>query len=245
MGDAVMAVFGVPVVHEDDALRAARAALEMRDTLIDLNEELAQRWGVHLDVHTGLNTGEVVIGESPGGEMSTVGDAVNVAQRLEASAPPGQVLIGEEAARLVAPAARLDPVEPLVLKGKAAPVSAWRLVSVASELVDVPERVKTPFVGRGDELHSLRRTFDEVLSAQTPRLITVLGAPGIGKSSLVRAFLADVREDATAVVGRCLPYGDGITYWPVAEIVRQLAGAGTEAAIAALARGGAAQAKPS
>ena len=148
MGDAVMAVFGVPVVHEDDALRAARAALEMRDTLIDLNEELAQRWGVRLDVHTGLNTGEVVIGESPGGEMSTVGDAVNVAQRLEASAPPGEVLIGEEAARLVAPAARLDPVEPLVLKGKASPVSAWRLVSVASELVGVPERVKTPFVGR-------------------------------------------------------------------------------------------------
>ena len=241
MGDAVMAVFGVPVVHEDDALRAARAALEMRDTLIDLNEELAQRWGVRLDVHTGLNTGEVVIGESPGGEMSTVGDAVNVAQRLEASAPPGEVLIGEEAARLVAPAARLDPVEPLVLKGKAAPVSAWRLVSVASELVGVPERVKTPFVGRADELHSLRRNFDEVLSAQTPRLITVLGAPGIGKSSLVRAFLADVREDARAVVGRCLPYGDGITYWPVAEIVRQLAGAGTEDAVAALARGGAAQ----
>jgi class 3 adenylate cyclase/tetratricopeptide (TPR) repeat protein len=241
IGDAVMAVFGVPVVHEDDALRAARAALEMRDTLVDLNEELAQRWGVRLDVRTGVNTGEVVIGRAPGGEMSTVGDAVNVAQRLEASAPPGQVLVGEEAARLLGVAARLDPVKPLELKGKAAPVPAWRLVSVVSEFVAVPDRAETPFVNREVELNRLRRTFDAVATEGTPRLVTVLGAPGIGKSSLVSAFLADVRGDATAVVGRCLPYGDGITYWPVAEIVRELAGAGTESAIAALAAAGAAE----
>lgn len=239
MGDCVMAVFGVPVVHEDDALRAARTALEMHETLADLNDELAQRWGVRLHVRTGLNTGEAVIGEAPDGERSTVGDVVNVAQRLEASAPPGQVLIGEEAARLVSPAARLDPVEPLVLKGKSDPVPAWRLVSVTSQLAGPPARAETPFVGRGDELHHLRRAFDDAVSGHALRLITILGPPGIGKSSLAGALLSKVEGDATTVVGRCLPYGDGITYWPVAEIVRQLAGAGTGTAIAALAAEGA------
>src|SRR5436190_19854637 len=96
MGDAVMAVFGAPVVHEDDAVRAARAALDMHATLVDLNDELVRRWGVRLAIHTGLNTGEVVIGSAPGGDLSTVGDVVNVAQRLEAAAPPGTVLIGED-----------------------------------------------------------------------------------------------------------------------------------------------------
>jgi class 3 adenylate cyclase len=241
MGDCVMAVFGVPLVHEDDALRAARAALEMHETLVDLNEELAQRWGVRLLVRTGLNTGEAVIGEAPDGERSTVGDAVNVAQRLEASAPPGQVLIGEEAARLVSPAARLDPVEPLALKGKADPVPAWRLVSVSSELAGPPARAETPFVGRGDELRRLRRAFEEAVSERTPRLVTILGPPGIGKSSLARALLSEVEGDATTAVGRCLPYGEGITYWPVAEIVRELAGTGAATAVAALAAEGAAE----
>jgi class 3 adenylate cyclase/tetratricopeptide (TPR) repeat protein len=239
MGDCVMAIFGVPVVHEDDALRAARAALEMHETLVDLNEELAQRWGVELHVRTGLNTGEAVISEAQDGERFTVGDAVNVAQRLEASAPPGQVLIGEEAAQLVSAAAQLDPVEPLELKGKADPVPAWRLVSVTSELAGPPVRAETPFVGREDELRDLRRTFDDTVSGHTPRLVTILGPPGIGKSSLAKALLSEVEGDATTVVGRCLPYGDGITYWPLAEIVRELAGAGTAAAIAALAARGA------
>lgn len=234
MGDCVMAVFGVPVVHEDDALRAARAALEMHATLVDLNDELAQRWGVRLHVRTGLNTGEAVIGEAPDGERFTVGDAVNVAQRLEASATPGQVLIGEEAAQLVSTAAQLEPVEPLVLKGKADPVPAWRLVSVSSELAGPPARAETPFVGRGEELCQLRRAFDDAVGGQAPRWVTILGPPGIGKSSLATALLAEVEGEATTVVGRCLPYGDGITYWPVTEIVRQLADSAAAAAVAAL-----------
>ncbi len=238
MGDCVMAVFGVPVVHEDDALRAARAALEMHETLVALNEELERRWGVRLHVRTGLNAGEAVIGEAPDGERFTVGDAVNVAQRLEASASPGEVLIGEGAARLVSPAARLDSVEPLVLKGKADPVPAWRLLSVTSERAGPPARVEVPFVGREEELRQLRRAFDDAVRGYTPRLVTILGPAGIGKSSLVSALLSEVEGDATTVVGRCLPYGDGITYWPLAEIIRQLAGSGTTAAVEALVADG-------
>src|SRR5213592_2167849 len=122
MGDAVMAVFGVPVVHEDDAIRAARAALEMRETLIHLNDELARRWGVNLEIHTGLNTGEVVVGSAPSGDLSTVGDAVNVAQRLEASAPPGAVLVGRDTARQLHQLGELERVDQLTLKGKSLPV---------------------------------------------------------------------------------------------------------------------------
>src|SRR3954447_6530434 len=238
MGDAVMAVFGVPVVHEDDALRAARAAVEMHETLIDLNDELSRRWGVRLEIHTGLNTGEVFVGTAPGGDLSTVGDAVNVAQRLETSAPPGEVLVGEETARLLGGAARLEQVDPLTLKGKSLPVAASRLVSVESERAGPPARATPPFVGREHELGLLRGAFDEVSASRIPRMVTVLGQAGIGKSRLVSALLADVRREAVTVVGRCLPYGDGITYWPVAEIVRTLAGAPTEQAVARLAGGG-------
>lgn len=232
MGDCVMAVFGVPVVHEDDALRAARAALEMRDTLAELNQELARRWGVRLRVRTGVNSGEAVIGKAPGGEMSTVGDTVNVAQRLEAAAPLDEVLVGEEVASLLGTAAQLEAVEPLELKGKAEPVPAWRLIAVESERGGAPARPQAPFVGRAEELALLRRTFSEVRRARTPRLATIVGPAGIGKSSLAQTFIAAERKEATAVVGHCLPYGDGITYWPVAEIVRQLADAGTADAVA-------------
>ncbi len=237
MGDAVMAVFGVPVVHEDDAARAARAALEMRDTLTDLNDELARRWGVRLEIHTGLNTGEVVVGSAPGGDLSTVGDVVNVAQRLEASAQPGDVLVGEETGRALSDIAELEPVDALTLKGKSLPVAASRLRSVRSELAAGPSRAAPPFVGRERELTLLREAFDAVAAEREPRLVTLIGAAGIGKSRLVRALLGEVADEATTVVGRCLPYGDGITYWPVAEIVRALAGAPSEAAVAALVDG--------
>ena len=237
MGDAVMAVFGVPVVHEDDALRAARASLELGETLGDLNDELADRWGVRLEIHTGLNTGEVVVGSAPGGDLSTVGDAVNVAQRLEASAAPGEVLVGGETAKLLGGVAQLDPVDHLTLKGKSLPVEAWRLVSVRSERAEGVARPAPPFVGRERELGVLRRAFDEAGAAREPRLVTVLGPAGIGKSRLIRALLADISDEATTAVGRCLPYGDGITYWPVAEIVRALAGAPSESAVARLVGG--------
>jgi class 3 adenylate cyclase/tetratricopeptide (TPR) repeat protein len=237
MGDAVMAVFGVPVVHEDDAARAARAALEMHETLGHLNDELEERWGVRLEIHTGLNTGEVVVGSAPGGDLSTVGDVVNVAQRLEASAPPGEVLVGEETARLLAELADLEPVDPLTLKGKSLPVSAGRLLSVRSERAAGPTRPSPPFVGRERELHLLRETFDQTVASRQPRLVTVVGPAGIGKSRLVGALLEQIRGEAATAVGRCLPYGEGITYWPVAEIVRTLAGAPTQSAVSNLVSG--------
>ena len=238
MGDAVMAVFGVPVAHEDDALRAARAALEMRTTLTDLNAELERRWGERLEVRTGVNTGEVVVGETPGGAPTTLGDAVNVAQRLEGAAPAGEVLVGDETARLISANAELAAIDSLTLKGKSAPVEAWRLVSVSAGTSEAPDRAMTPLVGREAELRLLRETFDEVAATATPRLVTVVGPAGIGKSRLVRALRADLRDVATTAVGRCLPYGEGVAYWPVAEVARRLAGAPTETALAATAGGG-------
>ena len=237
-GDGAMAVFGVPVAHEDDVLRAARAALELGATLAELNDELRRRWGVELSVRTGLNTGDAVVGDDPTGGWSTFGDAVNVAQQLEAAAGPGQVLVGEQAARLLRGAARLDPATPLAVKGKAAPVSAWRLVTVAAETAELPRSAAMPFVGRTAELRLLRKTFDEVVAGRTPKFVTVLGPAGIGKSRLARAFLDDVSTDARSAVGRCLPYGEAITYWPLAEIVGGLAGAADEAALSSLVKGG-------
>jgi class 3 adenylate cyclase/tetratricopeptide (TPR) repeat protein len=235
MGDAVMGVFGIPVVHEDDALRAARAALEMRASLTELNEELTGRWGVQLEVRTGINTGEVVVGEAPGGAPTTLGDTVNVAQRLETAAPLGQVLIGDETARLVGANARLERVDPLTLKGKAEPVHAWRLVEAAAEGADVSDRSMTPFVGRRTELRLLRDAFDRAVTTADPRLVTVLGPAGIGKSRLARALRTEIGDEGRVVVGRCLPYGEGVAYWPLAEIARQLAGGASEEALARIA----------
>lgn len=224
VGDAVMAVFGVPVAHEDDALRAARAGLELGAKLGRLNDELARRWDVRLRVRTGINTGEVVVGDDAGGGESVIGDAVNVAQRLEAAAEPGQVLIGEQTARLLRGVARLDRPTDLKLKGKASPVCARRLIGVAPAPApaDALPRAWTPFVGREPELKLLRRAFDDLRSHDAPAMVTVLGPAGIGKSRLAREFLEAVGDVATTVVGRCLPYGESITYWPLAEIARQL-----------------------
>jgi class 3 adenylate cyclase/tetratricopeptide (TPR) repeat protein len=233
IGDGFMVVFGVPVVHEDDALRAARAALEMRAALEPLNEELGRRWDVHLRTHTGINTGEVVVGESFDGQPLTLGDTVNVAQRLESAAGPSEILVGPATARLLRDAARLTPVEPLQLKGKATPIEPWRLHSIGPDR----ERAHRPadLVGRRAELCLLRDAFDGVVASRRPALVTVVGPAGIGKSRLSRELTAAVAERATVLVGRCLPYGEGITYWPLAEVVRRLTGFPDEAAIAALA----------
>jgi class 3 adenylate cyclase len=203
IGDAVMAVFGVPAVHEDDALRACRAAIEMRAAVPEL--------GVRGRI--GVNTGEVVTGTE---ERLATGDAVNVASRLQNAADPDEILIGEATLELVRGAVEIEPVEPLRLKGKAEPVAAHRLVSVH----EAPERShESRFVGRDRELGFIREAWERAVTGHC-ELVTVVGDPGIGKSRLVAEALTTL--GARVVRGRCLPYGEGITYWPVVEVIKQL-----------------------
>ena len=206
IGDAVMAVFGVPVSHEDDALRAVRAAWEMRSAVPTLG----------LQARIGVNTGEVVTGE---GDTLVTGDAVNVAARLEQAAEPGQVLIGRETRRLVRDAVKVAPVE-VTAKGKSEPVDAFRLDDVDLEAAAITRRLDTPLVGRSFELEQLRQAFDRTVREQRCHLFTLLGAAGVGKSRLVSELLHDV--DADVVAGRCLDYGEGITFWPVVSVLKQL-----------------------
>jgi class 3 adenylate cyclase len=203
IGDAVMAVFGVPVVHEDDALRALRSAIEMRDALPELG----------LEGRIGVMTGEVVTGT----EAWLAGDAVNVAARLEQAARPGEVLLGEPTLVLVRDTVEVEPVEPLELKGKLAPVPAYRLLRV----LDAPARqYETLFVGRERELSIIQSAWERARAGRRCELVTLLGDAGIGKSRLAAEALASI--DANVVRGRCLPYGEGITYWPVVEVLQQL-----------------------
>jgi class 3 adenylate cyclase/tetratricopeptide (TPR) repeat protein len=225
IGDAVMAAFGIPVLHEDDALRAVRAAGELRQALAALNEELRTEYGVELGMRTGINTGEVVAGDPSEGHAFATGGAVAVAQRLEAAASPGEILIGEATYRLVRDAVLVEPLEPLDLKGKSKPVRAWRLLGVLSGAPAFARRLDAPMVGRERELERLREVFDEATRRRECRVINVIGTAGIGKSRLVNELLASVRDEATVLEGRCLPYGRGITYWPLRDLVR---GAGGE-----------------
>jgi class 3 adenylate cyclase len=204
IGDAVMAVFGVPRVHEDDALRAVRAAQEMRAVLPELGVE----------ARIGVNTGEVVTGTE---ERLATGDAVNVAARLEQAAQPNEILFGEATLRLVREAVEAEAVEPLELKGKAKSVTAYRLLAVGG---DAERRHEGRFVGRKHELHFLAEAWERASSERSCLLVTVIGDAGVGKSRLAAEFLADL--DARVVHGRCLSYGEGITYWPVVAVVKQL-----------------------
>jgi class 3 adenylate cyclase/tetratricopeptide (TPR) repeat protein len=212
IGDAVMAVFGVPVVHEDDALRACRAALEMRAALPELG----------IEGRIGVNTGEVVTGTE---ERLATGDAVNVAARLEQAAAPGEVLIGAGTVRLVRDAIEADPIEPLALKGKSEPVPAYRLVAVSGE--GPARQLDAPMVGREQELGALLAAWERAHQDMRCEIVTVLGPPGIGKTRLSAELVT--RVGVRTVEGRCLPYGEGITYWPIVEVVKQLADVEVEA----------------
>jgi len=220
IGDAVMAVFGIPQLHEDDALRAVRAAVDMRAALEDLNQELERDHGVRLACRIGVNTGEVLVGADASDFGRVTGDAVNTAARLETAADPGEILIGDGTHRLVRDAVRVEPVEPLALKGKAEPVPAHRLLEVVSETEQAHRALVSAMVGRDRELEDLTRAFARAAEDRSCLLFTVLGAAGEGKSRLVEEFLTTLNGSASVVTGRCLPYGEGITYWPVAEAVR-------------------------
>jgi class 3 adenylate cyclase len=223
IGDAVVGVFGIPHLHEDDALRAARAAFELRTALAELNEELERDWGVTLQIRVGVNTGEVVAGSPAVGSALVLGDAVNVAARLQQAAAPDEVLLGRTTWRLVRDAVQVEPVTPLAVKGKADRVVAWRLRAVTGDRRGHSRRREVPMVGRELERRRLLDMFDRVVAERACRLVTVLGTAGVGKTRLVEEALASVGERATVLRGRCLSYGEGITYWPVAEVVHEAA----------------------
>jgi class 3 adenylate cyclase len=215
IGDAVMAVFGIPQVREDDALRAVRAAAEIRERLPAVGADL----GFELSFRTGVNTGDVVVGS---GQTLATGDAVNVAARLEQAAQPGEILLGAETKRLVRDAVEVEVVEPLALKGKSEPVAAYRLLNIDPNAAAVARHLDAPLVGRGRELDLLRAAFERSVDEQSCHLFTLLGPAGVGKSRLVAEFLGGLADRAMVVRGRCLHYGDGITFWPLVEILVQL-----------------------
>ena len=223
IGDAVMAVFGIPAVHEDDALRAVRAAAEMRDALASLNKELERDRGVTIASRIGVNTGDVVAGDAAARQSLVTGDAVNVAARLEQAAAPGEILIGVATMNLVRDAVVAEPVQPLTLKGKSGTVSAFRLVEVGRGGLGITRQLDTPMVGRVRELDALREAFAGAVRERSCVLATILGAPGVGKSRLIEEFLAGLPEASAVVRGQCLSYGDGITYWPVVEMLTGVA----------------------
>jgi len=223
IGDAVMAVFGIPLLHEDDALRAVRAALGMQKALEALNVELERDHGVQLAIRIGVNTGEVVAGDPRAGQRLVTGDAVNLAARLEQAADAGHVLLGPTTQRLVKDAVRVEEVAALDLRGKSAPVKAYRLLDVLTDTAGHVRHLDSPMVGRAKELDLLRRALERARGDRTSQLFTLLGAAGVGKSRLVREFLSSV-DDATVVRGRCLSYGEGITYYPLREIMNEAAG---------------------
>jgi class 3 adenylate cyclase len=210
IGDAVMAVFGIPRVREDDALRAVRAAAEIRERLPQVAEEV----GVALRFRTGVNTGPVLIGE---GENLAVGDAVNLAARLEQAAEPGEIVLGEETIRLVRAAVTVEALEPLELKGKSERVAAFRLITVDPAAAGFARHMDVPLVGREPELALLHQAWDRAVRESRCHLLTLLGEAGVGKSRLVSELLSAVADQATVLRGRCLHYGEGITFWPLVE----------------------------
>ena len=218
IGDAIMAVFGLPLPNEDDALRAVRAAAGMQAALRGVNEDLSQRYGVILANRTGVNTGEVVGDSDPTADQKlATGDAVNVTARLEQAAPENEIYLGEATYRLVRDAVEVEAVEPLELKGKSERVAAFRLVSV-SGIDGYVRRHDSPIVGRDEELAAIDKTLREVIETRAVRMITIIGDAGIGKTRLAQEVVKRAGVNAKVVRGRCLAYGDGITFWPLREM---------------------------
>jgi class 3 adenylate cyclase/tetratricopeptide (TPR) repeat protein len=216
VGDEVMAVFGVPVVHEDDALRAVRAAVAVHECVAELDRGS----DAHLEVRIGINTGEVVTGDPSAGHGFVSGDAVAVGKRLEQVAAPGEIVLGESTHLLVEHAVRATQLDPLTLKGKADEAIAFRLESVDPAATAIPRRDDTPLVGQQHELERLRSAYGEAVSSGV-RLVTIVGDSGIGKSRLARELLRSLEGEANTVVASCPPYGEGTTFSPIREAFRR------------------------
>jgi class 3 adenylate cyclase len=221
IGDAVMAVFGIPVLHEDDALRSVRAAQELGTAVNRLNDELSSSAWPPISLRIGINTGEVVAGDPSVSQTLVTGDAVNVAARLEQAASPGEVLLGPTTYRLVREAIEAEPMAALELKGKAEPVQAVRLLRINEQ--EPTRRHDTPLVGRQSELRLLSEALDRAKQEEACHLFTLLGAAGVGKSRLVHEFLEEARGATQVLRARCLPYGEGITFWPIVELAQAAA----------------------
>jgi class 3 adenylate cyclase len=219
IGDAVMAVFGVPRTAEDDALRAVRAADELAAAVAALNRELEAELQVALAVRTGVNTGLVMAGDERRGHAFVGGDTVNLAARLERAAGGGEVLLGEATYRLVADAVRAQPVTPFVPRGRSGPVAAYRLLEVAPVAAGLTRRMDAPLVGRATELATLHRMLDRAAARGTCELVSVVGEAGVGKSRLLRAFAASAGTRAVVLQASCPPSGEGVA----AQVVGQLA----------------------
>jgi DNA-binding SARP family transcriptional activator len=228
-GQGIMAVFGFPTVHEDDALRAVRAAVDAREAVAALNVDLAREWGVRIAVRAGVNTGEALASDRGSNPSLVADETIEAAVRLGQAARPGDILIGPQTERLVRGAARAEP-----LPGSEAGTNgqqAWRIVDLNPLAPAIARRADMPIVGRERELFELRRCFDRSVNDRTSTLCTVLGPAGIGKSRAVDEFLASLDGQATVLSGHCLSYGEAITFWPLAEVIRQAAGASSRLAI--------------
>ncbi len=230
IGDAAMAVFGIPTQREDDALRAVRAANELRSAITELAAELTSERGIDLQLRIGVNTGEVLAGDPGSGQAFATGDAVAVAMRVQERAAPGEVFLGEMTYRLVRHAAETEPIE----QGGAASLRVFRLVEVGDAIRPLGS---ASLIGREDELAWLREAFVRACEERRSRVVTVLGDAGVGKTRLVTELLAGLAEEASAFVGRCVSYGQGATYLPLAEIVRQAVPERPERTIASLLEG--------
>jgi class 3 adenylate cyclase len=228
IGDAIVAVFGVPFVREDDAERALRASLEMLTRLDLLNGRLQQSHGISLQIRIGVNTGEVLAATESGLDQRLVaGDAVNVAARLQEAAEPGTVMVGERTWLAAQRSFTFSEPFSLAVKGKAQPIRCRRLIAALAEGRRGFEGLQAPMVGRQSELQSLLSVFEDVLARRSPRLVTVMGQAGVGKSRLVGEFASLVQgrmPEAHRLRGRCLAAGHGITYWALAEILRSACG---------------------
>src|SRR4051794_23509653 len=206
-GDAVMAAFGVPIAHEDDALRAVRAALEIVPKVVELG----------LSLRIGVESGEVVVEEAD--STFATGEAVNLAARLQQAAQPGEILLGPAVRRLSAGTVEVEDAGPVEIRGRSESLWTWRAIRIH----DATRVAGAPFVGREQELELLENTFSRVVRDRRAHLVTIFGEPGMGKSRLVSEFVEGI-ERATILSGRTLPYGEGVTYWPIASMIKASAG---------------------
>ncbi len=223
IGDAVMAVFGMPRMHEDDAFRAVSAAVGMRDALTDLNDTLASTHGVKLRSRTGVNTGVVVVGDATGGQRLATGDAINVAARLEQAARPGGIILGHDTFKLIRDRVEASPVGPLDLKGKSHRIRAWELVAVDDGTGSGRPTPVRPLVGRRVELAAFDARFDHAIACGRAESVLLIGEPGAGKSRLTKEVIDRLAPKATVVKAACRPYGT-TSFSPLSELLRSLTG---------------------